>query len=91
MLTFKSIRKTKNVFLTPEFQICKRHGDVESSEVEKRAQSKEQHELNDTDPIDEGKFTISHISYVCFTFYMIYVFVLNYQQCLKLYYAHFLL
>lgn len=50
-------------FLTSDIQICKRHGDVESSEVEKLVRPKEQHELNDTDPIDEGKFTISHISY----------------------------
>lgn len=64
LLPFKSVRKTKNsFFFKPEFQICKRHGDVESSEVEKPVQPKEQHEVNDTDQIDEGKFAISHISY----------------------------
>lgn len=64
LLPFKSVRKTKNsFFFKPEFQICKRHGDVESSEVEKLVQPKEQHEVNDTDQIDEGKFAISHISY----------------------------
>lgn len=57
------LEKRKNKFLTSDLQICKRHGDVESSEVEKGAQSKEQHELNDINPIDEGQFTISHISY----------------------------
>lgn len=57
------LEKRKILFLTSDFQICKRHGDVESSDVEKGAQSKEQHELNDIDPIDESKFAISHISY----------------------------
>lgn len=51
------LEKRKILFLTSDFQICK------SPEVEKGAQSKEQHELNDIDPIDEGKFAISHISY----------------------------
>lgn len=56
-------------FFTPEFQICKRHGDVESSEVEKLAQSTEQHELSYIDTIDTGKFAKSNVSdlYLRFT------------------------
>lgn len=67
-LTFKTVRKT-NASLTPEVQICKRPGDVESSEVEKLAQSKEQHELIHIDSNDEGKFAISNTSYFMSTFY----------------------
>lgn len=48
-------------------QICKRPGDLESSEVEKLAQLKEEHELNDTYSNDEGKFAIFNISYLRFT------------------------
>lgn len=48
-------------------QICKRPGDLESSEVEKPAQLKEEHELNDTYSIDEGKFATFNISYLRFT------------------------
>lgn len=47
-------------------QICKRPGDLESSEVEKLAQL-EEHELNDTFSIDEGRFAIFNISYLRFT------------------------
>lgn len=51
MLTVRTIRKT-----TQEFQICQRHTDVERSGVKKITHSKEQHEPNDIDLIDEGKF-----------------------------------
>ncbi|XP_052706711.1 uncharacterized protein LOC128182140 [Crassostrea angulata] len=40
------------VFHKRKFQICKRHGDIESSEVEQLAQSTEQHEVNLIDTID---------------------------------------
>lgn len=63
------IIKTNTTFFTSEFQICKRHGDVESSEKEKLAQSTEQHELNYINTIDAGKFAISNVSdlYLRFT------------------------
>lgn len=60
-------QKSDYLFLTPEFQIFKRPGDVESSEVEKLTQLKEEHQLNDTYSIDEGKFAIFNISYLRFT------------------------
>lgn len=67
LLTFKTARKTISFFLTPELQICKRPGDLKSSEVEKLAPLKEEHELNDTYSNDEGKFAIFNISYLRFT------------------------
>lgn len=49
--------------------MCKRHGDVESLEVEKLAQYTEQHELNYIDTTDGGTFAISNVSdlYIRFT------------------------
>lgn len=67
LLTFTTARKTNTFFLTPELQICKRPGDLESSEVEKLAQLKEEHELHGTYSNDEGKFAIFNISYLRFT------------------------
>lgn len=62
--------------------MCKRHGDVESSEVEKLAQSTEQHELNYIDTTDAGKLAISNVSDLYISvlpFYVVYLFIINYQ------------
>lgn len=62
--------------------MCKRHGDVESSEVEKLAHSTEQHELNYIDTTDAGKFAISNVSDLYISvlpFYVVYLFIVNYQ------------
>lgn len=56
--------------------MCKRHGDVESSEVEKLAQSTEQHELNYIDTTDAGKFAISNVSDFPFYRFMWFTYLL---------------
>lgn len=62
-LLLKTHLKNPKIFLlTPEFPICKRHGDVEGLEVVNLAQFTDQHELIHIDQIDKGMFAISYIS-----------------------------
>lgn len=61
------VKKNQYYFFMPEFQICKRHNDVEKPEEIKLAQSTEQ--LNYIDPNDTGTSAKSNVSdlYLRFT------------------------